>query len=220
VTPVSPPVPPVDDAEVQAGPTAGRFASSDHTPDSPVTAVMASAPPRGRTTRRRGLLVLVVVLVVAALAGGAVAYTQLAKSSPHRVFAQGRGGHSTPATSHASSNPGGGGTVTPTTTPPTSTPAASSLGPSQTVADYWNAVNVGNYQEAWALGGDNLQAADGSASQFGVNNADEVGTSAVNVTGVNGEEVYVDLTTAGATYSGYYVVSNGVITSANIQQTG
>lgn len=94
--------------------------------------------------------------------------------------------------------------------------------PANTVINYWTAMNTGDFQRAWSLGGDNLQATLGSEAVFAANNADARGTSSVTITGVSGQVVGVLLSTSGHRYSGSYKVSsdNQAIVSANIRQTG
>lgn len=111
-------------------------------------------------------------------------------------------------------NIGGGSGSTTTSTPPPSMPAT----PAGIVMAYWGDMNAGNFQDAWRLGGDNLQGSVGSESAFAQANASAVGTSSVTVIGDSGSTVTVLLTSGGNYFSGSYQVSNGAIQSANISR--
>ena len=102
-------------------------------------------------------------------------------------------------------------------TPPSTTPALSA--PAQVVQRYWDDMNTGNFQEAWNLGGSNLQSSVGSESAFAAQNGSAVGTTSVTITGASGAQVNVNLSSGGHTFFGSYTVSNGVIVSGNIQKT-
>jgi hypothetical protein len=85
------------------------------------------------------------------------------------------------------------------------------------VQDYFNAINRGDYQAAWQLGGDNLGV---SYTRFR-NGFGTTANDSVTVTAVNGSTVEVRLTathTDGSVvyYTGSYTVQNGVITHAAI----
>jgi hypothetical protein len=107
--------------------------------------------------------------------------------------------------------------ITAVTTPPIS--SVGTQAPVQVVEQYWNDMNVGDFQSAWSLGGSNLQSSAGSESNFAAINAVAVGTTSAIVSYVNSSQAYVQLRSGGLSFIGTYTVSNGVITSASVQRT-
>lgn len=113
----------------------------------------------------------------------------------------------TPSTSRPSSPP---------PAPPASTPA-----PSAVVTAYFNAINAGNYQEAWNLGGSNLSS---SYAQF-VSGFAGTADDAVTILSTSGNTVEVDLVATQSDgseqhFTGTYTVSGSTITSASVSQVG
>ncbi len=99
-------------------------------------------------------------------------------------------------------------------------PSPADTGPGSVVTDYFAAINSGDYQAAWNLGGDNL---DSSYSDF-VAGFGTTQQDTVTIVSVDGDQVSVDLDaeqTDGThkLFSGSYTVSNGVITAAQLQPT-
>ncbi|MGH6657931.1 MAG: hypothetical protein ACRDVE_22305, partial [Actinocrinis sp.] len=115
-----------------------------------------------------------------------------------------------------------GDSLAPTDTPTDSgSPAASPDGPAGVVTAYFDAVERGDFQSAWELGGKNL---GGDYGSFVAGFADTTSDNA-QVGSVQGDQVSVDLQAVqsdGTThdYSGTYTVQNGVITGAQMTQTG
>ncbi len=175
-------------------------------------------PPR----RGRGPLVLLGLLIVLVLVGSAVVVLHLQNSSNNNQ-AGGQGTH------HAKGSTGtpNTGSSSPITTPsstPTQTPTHPALpaGPAGTVVAFFRAINHHQYQRAW-----NLNTAAHSISDYGQFKAGYADTAhdTVTITGVSGNTVSVNLVaeqTDGTTktFSGSYVVENGVIVQSSIQQTG
>ncbi|WP_157878039.1 hypothetical protein [Streptomyces torulosus] len=105
------------------------------------------------------------------------------------------------------------------TSPTTQSPSANDS-PGAVVEAYFAAINSGNYERAWALGGKNLQP--GSFSSF-VNSFEGTASESVTVLSVYGDEVEIELdaTQTDGThryFAGTYTVRNGVITAADIEQ--
>lgn len=99
-------------------------------------------------------------------------------------------------------------------------PSPTDTGPDSVVIAYFNAINQGDYETAWSLGGDNLNS---SYSDF-VNGFSGTSRDNVTIVSVSGDQVQVDLDaeqTDGTqkTYTGTYTVDNGAITAAQLNQT-
>ena len=115
----------------------------------------------------------------------------------------------------------------PTTAPPTTVPATTvapttttAPSPTTVVQDYFAAINAHDYQTAWALGGDNL---GGNYTAF-VQGFSNTAQDSVTSISSQGNTVYIAFVAAQdsgppLSYQGTYTVNNGVIVSANIQQT-
>lgn len=146
-------------------------------------------------------------------------------------------GCGTPSTSKGATAVSAGTTVT-TTRPSTTSPTASKTPPPSTAAPttaspssanspaavveaYFAAIDAENYEEAWALGGENLGE---SYAQFAAGFA-TTATDTVDVLSTSGNTVTVDLTatqTDGTQkqFTGTYTVAGQAITNASITQTG
>ena len=99
--------------------------------------------------------------------------------------------------------------------------AGNSGGPAATVQAYYTAINEHHYARAWRLGGKNT----GSTYSSFVSGFAGTAQDTVTIQSVSGNTVTAQLTaqqTDGSvkTYQGTYVVTNGVITQFNVQQTG
>ena len=93
--------------------------------------------------------------------------------------------------------------------------------PAATVQAYYTAINEHRYSRAWHLGGMNT----GSTYSSFVSGFAGTAHDTVTIQSVSGNTVNAQLTaqqTDGTvkTYQGTYVVTNGVITQFNVQQTG
>jgi hypothetical protein len=171
-------------------------------------------PPR----RGKGPLILLGILIVAVLVGSAVLVLHLRhagnKAGPQVTHTVTVGPSGTPNS----------GSSSPITTP-SQTPAhraTGPLGPAATVRAFYQAINNHQYQRAW-----NLNSAAHSISDYQQFKDGFAGTShdTVTITGVSGDTVSINLVadqTDGSTktFSGSYVVENGVIVQSSIQQTG
>ncbi|MFJ9106265.1 hypothetical protein ACIRJM_48515 [Streptomyces sp. NPDC102405] len=97
-----------------------------------------------------------------------------------------------------------------------SSPAEGS--PEGTVLAYFDAINTGDYERAWELGGKNLQK--GSYSSF-VQGFEDTAHDSVTITSTVGATVEVELDAAQKDgtqryFAGTYTVRDGVITAADI----
>ena len=105
-------------------------------------------------------------------------------------------------------------------------PSQSSAAPAADVGvvqTYLAEISSGDYTDAWALGGDNLAGTDYNTWVAGYDTTTSVTPD--SVTDLGGGAVHASFTATqsdgGSTsYAGTYYVSNGVITSASITQTG
>ena len=91
------------------------------------------------------------------------------------------------------------------------------------VEQYFYDLGIGDYTDAWTLGGDNIAGTDYGSWVAGYATTTSVTLDSDTDVGGGGVQVTFDATQSdgGATsYAGTYYVSNGVITSASITQTG
>ena len=91
------------------------------------------------------------------------------------------------------------------------------------VEQYFYDLGIGDYTAAWTLGGDNIAGTDYGSWVAGYATTTSVTLDSDTDVGGGGVQVTFDATQSdgGATsYAGTYYVSNGVITSASITQTG
>ncbi|MEU6172241.1 protein kinase [Streptantibioticus parmotrematis] len=182
----------------------------------PIAYPGAHEPPRrGRT----GLLVGATAVAAALLGGGVAAAVLVDASHHHAVRAEARPGTggavvpSTPAPAVPSSLPSA-----PVQPPAATAPTQAAAAPDEVVQAYYTAINSGDYQDAWELGGDNIE--DGSYDSF-VSGFAETASDTVDVESVDGDQVTVQLdaeqTDGGHEYfAGTYTVRGGVITGADI----
>jgi hypothetical protein len=127
----------------------------------------------------------------------------------------------TPAVASSSASPAASKTqpsITPTSPAP-ATSQSSASSPASVVQAYFAAINAGNYEEAWSLGGDNLGQ---SYTQF-VTGFSNTATDSVSIASTSGNTVSVDLTStqkdgSQQQFTGTYTVSGQAISSASITQ--
>ncbi|MFD5731971.1 hypothetical protein ACFWIY_03950 [Streptomyces sioyaensis] len=176
----------------------------------------------GRSTaddqRRRWAIVITGLLLVAAIVGvGAyIGVTQLTGPST-------RNPASAPSTISPPSPTGPPpDTSRPQSTTPNSTPPPPVNASRKAVVEaYFAAINSGNYQHAWDLGGKNIQP--GSYSSF-VQSFNDTASDDVTVVSVTGDSVQIvlDATQTDGThksFAGAYTVRDGTIVSAHIRET-
>jgi serine/threonine protein kinase len=202
--PVAAPVRPgrgEESARGAAMPVADRGAPGQHPPvlgTRQMPGSRAGAPPAPK--RRKGSRVpamLIALAVVAVLA--VVGYKAL-----HR---------STPAPPPSASR----------TTGTTDTPAGD---PARTVRDYFAAINRHRYRVAWVLVGDGVSGnSAGTSYQKFVAGYAGTARDKVTILSTSGNKVTARLAALQAngtvkTFQGTYTVVNGIITAANVQQTG
>jgi hypothetical protein len=91
------------------------------------------------------------------------------------------------------------------------------------VAQFYQDVTNHDYTDAWALGGDNIAGTDYNSwvAGYGTTASLTLGTDATwNGPTVNAELIATQSDGSVKIYQGTYTVTNGVITAANIVQTG
>ncbi|MGW1559319.1 protein kinase domain-containing protein [Streptomyces sp. NPDC002144] len=235
--------PPTEVVPSEGMPPEGMRSPGEAVPDrsaTPTAPLVTDVPAEHRrigTGRRTRLMLVIAAALAMALVGGLVwaltakpgatptahptASTVTATSSPRTVTTQ-------PAT-HAqptAQSPTAPSTPTSTSTsesssptPVTSTaPPPAASGPETTVTAYFDAINAGDFQRAWELGGRNLQ--QGSYESFR-NSFAGTADESVTVTSVDGDSVGVELdaTQTDGThryFSGTYTVRDGAIVAADI----
>ena len=106
----------------------------------------------------------------------------------------------------------------PTTSSPTTSAPPSTNNPQAVVQEYFAAINAGDYAQAWALGGNNIE--HGSYSSF-VQGFATTSSDSVHVVSVSGDTVTVTLDatqTDGSVqhYTGTYTVHDGVIVGSDL----
>jgi hypothetical protein len=123
--------------------------------------------------------------------------------------------------------------ASPTTTSqpaPSATPSPSGIGsagsgPAAVVQAYYAAINNHDCGMAWNLGGDNISAANGQTHQQFCQGFSTTSRDVLTVDAVAGDTVTVTIRAehtdgSSQTFQGSYIVRNGVIDSASVQQTG
>jgi hypothetical protein len=110
---------------------------------------------------------------------------------------------------------------TPPTSDATTAAPSSTMSAAEVVEAYYAAINAGDYQTAWDLGGDNL---DPTYTAF-VNGFSSTSHDSLTITASQGDTVSVTLNATQSngsdqTYSGTYTVTGGHIASAQLAQTG
>jgi hypothetical protein len=113
-----------------------------------------------------------------------------------------------------------------TASPPQAAPAppAAAVGPdpATVVREFYADLNSGDYQAAWALGGNNIAGTDYATWVSGYATTDSVSGQATDAGGGVVDVTFTAYQSDGSatTYSGTYTVSGGVIVSADVTQTG
>jgi hypothetical protein len=171
---------------------------------------------RLRRTHISGSIAIGLVLALAGCGASSIGSKTAAPTATKTVAV---GKSSAPSAAPTTSQP------TIATTPPASpapaTSQSSTLAPASVVEAYFAAIDAGDYEEAWSLGGDNLGQ---SYTQF-VDGFSNTANDSVSIVSTSGNTVSVDLTatqTDGSEqqFTGTYTVSGNAIGSAAITQAG
>ncbi len=91
------------------------------------------------------------------------------------------------------------------------------------VTQYYQDITNGDFTDAWALGGDNIGGNDYTGWVAGYNTTASITLNTIsdwNSTTIHADLVATQTDGAVKTYDGTYTVIDGVITSADIVQTG
>ncbi len=170
-----------------------------------------------------------IMLAVVALAVLALAACSAGNSSPSAPAAA-RGGHTVTVSPRASADPSPAPTVTQTVTPPAAAPASPAPAgiqastPWAVVSEYYGDIESGDYKDAYALLSSG--SVTGQTYQQFVSGFDCTSYQGLSDQGTSGDTVTISLTATNACsgmtqqYQGTYTVQNGLITAANIVQTG
>ncbi|HEV3172092.1 MAG TPA: hypothetical protein VGZ32_17205 [Actinocrinis sp.] len=199
----------------------------------------SQSPPRQQDRRPRGLPALLAAAIVAVVAGGGYALVHTLQdhhSAPNRQNAAAGAPQSTASPAPPSPTPtfdtptvdtpspsDSTDTPTPTgsdTSTDSASPSPGSQDPASVVLAYFAAINAQDYQQAWNLGGDNLDSTyQGFVSGFTNTSQDsataqdiDASTAAVQLTATQTDGSVQN-------FSGTFTVVNGIITSATMQQT-
>jgi eukaryotic-like serine/threonine-protein kinase len=182
----------------------------------PAPAPSATPPP---ARRPRGWILAAVALGVVLAVAGFVAANRLSAKTPAPPVSTTRPLAASPApTSHPA----------PSATPSPSGTGSAGLagsGPAAVVLAYYSAINNHDCGTAWSLGGSNISAANGQTYQQFCQGFSTTTRDVVTVDSVAGDTVAVTIVAehtdgSAQTFQGSYVVSNGVIDSASVQQSG
>lgn len=200
-------------------PTGLSAAERKHPEDSAQQNAPPARVPSGHKHNRLLLFIAAAALLTLLIGGGA-----------YWGIAQRTGGDSgvpvntvppAPATSETFSPPPSeeSPSFSPTSSSPTPTSSPTAGGPEETVEAYFDAINAGDYERAWELGGKNIQP--GPYSSF-VQGFEDTASDSVTIISTEGEsvEVELDATQTDGThryFAGTYTVRNGVIVTADIQ---
>jgi eukaryotic-like serine/threonine-protein kinase len=241
MSPAPPTQPPREDV---AAPTMPSYQPAEPVPAAPVPApvpaapVPAPAPPPpvvpgpvvpgpvvpgpvvpGPGRRPRGWILGAVGLVVVLAVAGFVAANRLSAHTPAPPASTSPPPAASPA---AASSPA---SSTPPSPSGTGSAGLAGSGPAAVVQAYYAAINNHNCGTAWSLGGDNISAANGQSYQQFCQGFSDTSRDVLTVDSVAGDTVTVTVLAehtdgSSQTFQGSYVVSNGVIDSASIQQSG
>jgi eukaryotic-like serine/threonine-protein kinase len=209
--------PPTQPQRDDATPTMTSYPPAEAGPAGPVS---PPAPPAARDPGRRprvwilGAVALGAVLAVA----GFVAASRLSANTPAPSASTAPPVAASPTVSHPA----------PSATPsPSGTGSARPAGsrPAAVVQAYYAAINNHDCGTAWSLGGDKISAAHGQTYQQFCQGFSTTSRDVLTVDSVAGNTVTVTILAkhtdgSSQTFQGSYVVRNGVIDSASIQQTG
>jgi Protein kinase domain len=222
MSPAPPTQPPREDV---AAPTMTSYQPAEPVPAAPVPAPVPAAPVpappppvvpgpvvRGPGRRPRGWILGAVGLVVVLAVACFVAANRLSAHTPAPPAAS-------PA---AASSPASSAAPSPAAT---GSAGVAGSGPAAVVQAYYAAINNHNCGTAWNLGGDNISAANGQAYQQFCQGFSDTSRDVLMVDSVAGDTVTVTVLAehtdgSSQTFQGSYVVSDGVIDSASIQQSG
>lgn len=198
-------------------PAVSPYSPGEVGPAGPVPARVAapSAAPRPARRPRRWILAAVALAVVLAVAGFVAAHSLSAKA-PVRPVSAARSLAASPATTSPPA---------PSATPSPPASGSAGSGPAAIVLAYYTAINNHDCGTAWTLGGDNISAASGQSYQQFCQGFSGTSRDIPTIDSVAGDTVTVTILAehtdgSSQTFKGSYVVSNGVIDSASVQQSG
>ena len=214
MSPAPPTQPPREDV---TAPTMTSYPSSQAGPAGPVPPP-APAPPAapGPVRGPRGWILGVVALGAVLAVAGFVAASKLSANTPVPSSSTAPPVAASPTTT---SHPAPSATPSPSPTGPAGS------GPAAVVQAYYAAINNHDCGTAWSLGGDNISAAHGQTYQQFCHGFSTTSRDVLTVDSVAGDTVAVTILAqhtdgSSQTFQGSYVVRNGMIDSASIQQTG
>jgi hypothetical protein len=212
MSPVPPTQPPRDDV---ATPTMTSYPPAEPDPADPVPAPAPPLAAPGPARRPRGWILGAVALGVVLAVAGFVAASRLSANTPAPPASTAPPAASPATTSHPA----------PSATPSPSGTGPARSGPPAVVQAYYAAINNHDCGTAWNLGGDNISAANGQTYQQFCQGFSTTSRDVLTVDSVVGDTVTVTILAQHAdgssqTFQGSYVVRNGVIDSASVQQTG
>jgi hypothetical protein len=170
---------------------------------------------RSPRERRSPVLAVAVLVVLLAIAGGIVMILRSGGLS-------GGGPQAGPARSPRAATPHPSASRPPGSPSPAPSPQRTApRGPAGVVRAYFTAINRHRYREAWRLGGHVSSATYAEfASGLGTTAKDTLIVLSVNEDTVTARLVAVQTDGSVRTYQGTYMVSDGVITQASVQQIG
>jgi eukaryotic-like serine/threonine-protein kinase len=219
---------PAEHQPAEPAPAAPVYQPAEPAPAAPVyqpaePGPAAPGPPPsgapGPARRSRGWILAAVALVVVLAVGGFVAANRLSAKTPAPPASTTPPPATSPATTSSSAS-----SAAPS---PSGTGSAGSAGsgPAAVVQAYYAAINDHNCGTAWSLGGDNISAANGQTYQQFCQGFSATSRDVLTIDSVAGDTVTVTILAehtdgSSQTFQGSYVVSNGVIDSASIQQSG
>jgi eukaryotic-like serine/threonine-protein kinase len=219
LAPAAPTQPPREDV---ATPTMPPYQPAGPGPAPPVPAPAPASAPSGApgpARRPRGWILGAVALVVVLAVAGFVAANKLSAKTPAPPASTAPPpAASTTTTSPAASSPGPSPSAT-------GSAGLAGSGPAAVVQAYYAAINSHDCGTAWSLGGDNISAANGQTYQQFCQGFSATSRDVLTIDSVAGDTVTVTILAehtdgSSQTFQGSYVVSNGVIDSASIQQSG
>ncbi|HEU5357118.1 MAG TPA: hypothetical protein VFU65_21790 [Actinocrinis sp.] len=196
-------------------------------------------PPRQRTRSVRTPRAVIAAVIVAGLAGGGYLMVHALEARPSSPNRQSAAGAPQPSTSPAAPSPTfDAGTVTtdsPSALPsdeatatdsstitdsPAPSPSLGSQDPATVVLAYFAAINAQNYQQAWDLGGKNLDSSyQNFVSGFSNTSQDSATTQDIDTNTASVQLTATQTDGSVQNFSGTFTVAAGVITGASMQQT-
>jgi hypothetical protein len=187
----------------------------------------------GRDARRAGMAAgtprpWAIALLAAALVLGLVALAGWQADWPKAVFGVQKASQVSPAAGSsgtAVNSPASAGTASSSEplpgTPNPENSAGLSNDPATIVQLYFSAINDGDYARAWQLGGSNLGESYSAFVQgFGTTSNDTVTILSSSGNVVTAQLIAEQNDGSTKTFAGTYTVTNGIIASFNVQQTG